>query len=549
MNTLTKHPNQYMSTQFFIAMTLMAMSLPLSLFMMSIMQFILLGFWAYEGFFDNSHSGNKSQNLYSTPKFIRFPFYNATSKIKSLRSNKTALIIMSFYLVHLLGLFFTDDYVLAKDDIRTKLPIIVLTLIIASSQPLNRTQLNSLLIFFIAAVISGTFFGLYKYIERDFTDVREFSVFIHPIRFSLSICFSIFVMLYFIYKKTFEKAYTRILFPISIIWLVYFLILMESGMGLSILLIISSSLLIYHILKLRTKFRFLYLFLVLLIPTLIIFYASKIVNDFYAEPTLNPNELDLVSALGNSYIHDTLTYGIEDGKYIGLYICESELKNAWEERSKFSFDGLDKNEQELKRTLIRFLTSLDLRKDASGVGQLTDDQIHSVENGIANIRYLESPGIKTRLHRFLIGYKNYKENGNPSGNSLIQRLVYWESSIQIIKDNFWTGIGTGDIEPVFFKYYETISSNLSTENRGISHNQYLNFMVSYGIFGLIWFLIVLIYPFSLQAARKNYYYIIFMSILLISMLTADTIKNQAGITLYAFFNALFLFGIKPEDQL
>lgn len=547
MNNLSGRTNQYISTPFFIALTLMAMSLPLSLFMMSVMQFILLGLWAYEGYSDSSvHKTNTlSQRLI---KCLHFPLYNIKTKIGRLRSNKVALIIFSLYLIPLLGLSFTSNYNLAIDELRTYLPILVLTLVIASSKPLSKTQFNSLLIFYIAAVIIGTFFGLYTFIRQDFSDIRELSIFIHPVRFSLSICFSIFLMIYFIFKNEFENIYINILFSISIIWLIYFLILMESGMGLTTLFIISMGLLLYTFVRIKSIHSYLYLIPILLFPLLSFLYISNVINNFYDTPTIDLERLESKSPLGNIYTYDS-SYGVEDGKIIGLYICESELKSAWKQRSNLAFEGLDMNRQELKRTLIRFLTSLDLRKDAAGIAQLTDEHILAIEKGIANIHYLKNPGIKTRIHKFLIGYKNYKVNGNPNGNSLIQRFEYWKASIQIIKKHFWTGVGTGDIRSEFDKYYDASNSKLEVKNRGISHNQYFNIMVSFGVFGLAWFLFVILYPLHIKSLRKDYYYIIFISIILLSMLSVDTIKNQAGISLFVFFNALFLFGRNSKEQL
>ncbi len=539
---------QYISTPLFIALTFMAMSLPLSLFMMSLMQFVLVGLWAFEGFYDSAAppSLNNKQNIL---RAFLFPFNNIKRKIKPLESNKIALVLFSFYLIPLCGLLFTNDFNRALNELRTYLPILVLTLVIASSKPLSKNQLNSLLLFYIAAVISATFFGLYKFIGQEFSDIRELSIFIHPTRLSLNICFSIFLMVYFIFKNEFKHSYFTILFSISIIWLIYFLILMESGMGLSALFIIGISLLLYNTTKLKTKVKYVFLVFAFLIPLMTVFYTNKIVREYYKTSHTKLQALDLKSSLGNPYIHDTINYDVEGGRHIGLYICETELKNSWENRSNLAFEGKDLKGQELKKTLIRFLTSLDLRKDASGMEQLTNDHILAIEKGIANINYLENPGIKTRIYKILIGYENYKKNDDPNGNSLIQRIEYWKASIDIITMNFWTGVGTGDIRAEFDSYYLNTNSKLKPENRGISHNQYLNFMVSFGIFGGCWFLFVLFYPLSFKIVRTDYYYIIFISIVLISMLTIDTIKNQAGISFFCFFNTLFLFGRKSKTQI
>ncbi len=325
--------------------------------------------------------------------------------------------------------------------------------------------------------------------------------------------------------------------------------LLESGIGILIVFIYSLGLIAYLVFKIKSKLKYLLFSLLLLSIILPIQFINNTVKAFHSKPNINFQELEKKTRQGNFYVHDTTFYGIEDGKYIGLYICEKELKDAWGKISSLAFYGLDKNGQNLKKTLYRFLTSLDLRKDAQGLSKLTDDNIRAIEDGVANYKYIEEPGIKTRIHKILIGYKIYIEKNDPNGNSLIQRLEYWKASLHIIKNNFWTGVGTGDIRPVFSNYYEERGSKLKPENWGISHNQYLTVFVSFGIFGFLLFMIALLYPLHLKSIRGNYYYVVFLCIFLTSMLFADTIKNQAGITFYAFFNALLLFGNKSKVEL
>jgi hypothetical protein len=49
----------------------------------------------------------------------------------------------------------------------------------------------------------------------------------------------------------------------------------------------------------------------------------------------------------------------------------------------------------------------------------------------------------------------------------------------------------------------------------------------------------------------HYFYSIFLALMLLSMLTEDTIESQDGVTLFAFFNALLLFaysGAEGEEK-
>ena len=79
--------------------------------------------------------------------------------------------------------------------------MLALPVIIATSPPLGIKRFNKLLIFFILAVFSGTMASIIVLFKGQITDPRELSIFISHIRFSLTICFSIFILFYFLTKK------------------------------------------------------------------------------------------------------------------------------------------------------------------------------------------------------------------------------------------------------------------------------------------------------------------------------------------------------------
>ena len=46
--------------------------------------------------------------------------------------------------------------------------------------------------------------------------------------------------------------------------------------------------------------------------------------------------------------------------------------------------------------------------------------------------------------------------------------------------------------------------------------------------------------------NRNYLYLIFMFIMMLSMFTEDTLETQIGVTLFAFFNSFLVFAM-PLD--
>jgi uncharacterized protein YerC len=287
--------------------------------------------------------------------------------------------------------------------------------------------------------------------------------------------------------------------------------------------------------------------LFVVLPLSTYWYINEQVAEMVKAPEIDFSKLEKFTKSGNAYLHDTINFGVEEGKYIGIYMATDEMAAAWNKRSSYQFLGHDKANQLIQYTLIRYLTSKNLRKDAEGVNSLTEKDIRLIEKGIANVNYVESPSIRTRISKILLGYQRYSEIHDPNGSSVMQRIEHWKASILIIKEQFWFGVGTGDVPAIFEETYKRINSPLKNQWRWRSHNQYFTMSIAFGIFGAIWFLFSLIYPAVINNNYRNYLYAVFLSILMLSMLTEDTLETQDGATLFAFFNALFLFSL-PDSM-
>ena len=297
-----------------------------------------------------------------------------------------------------------------------------------------------------------------------------------------------------------------------------------------------------------TLWRTAFLILIIGIPTAAGIYGYRLASSLLTPPAVDFNSLDKKTAQGHDYQHDTVAFPVEDGKYVGLYLCRPEMREAWNSRSTLDYNGLTLNGENLEATLVRYLTSKDLRKDAEGVATLTDQDIQNVEQGIANYVNWSHPGIHARLSSTLFEYGLYRSNNYPNGGSLSQRFEYTKASIYLIKKHPVFGVGTGDIPNAYKQAYDELQSPLRQEFRHKAHNQYLSITVGFGIVGLLLFLIVLLYPYFSSKRYRTYCYTIFLVILLISMLPEDTIETQAGASWFAFFNSLLIFASKNEDS-
>jgi hypothetical protein len=529
----------------YYAMILLAVSIPLSEFGMSISQFLLLGLWIFEGAEKRNSISSDQKHKSRAWKIL----INLGCKFRMLYNNPAAMVVVSFYMLHLIGIIYTSDLNYALKDLRIKIPLISIPVILATSAPLSIKRFHRLMLFFVFAVFSGTMASMYVLFTRHVADPRELSIFISHIRFSLTICFSVFILIYFIVKRIYTNKAAVYSMIAGVVWLLMFLLILESVTGIMITVILGFIFLFYYISQLRSLALKVIVSLLLLASIVPAYrYLDKTVKEYSTPAALNMAELDRFTEFGAPYLHDTSTYGIENGQYVGLYISMVEMRHEWNQRSSLDFDGKDLKDQELKHTLIRYLHSKGLRKNALAVRSLSDKEIQHIENGIANKRYVEHFNLTSRFEQMAMGYHNYMRSGDPNASSVMQRFEYWKASAHIIKHNWLIGVGTGDLDDAFNRTYTQLDSKLHESFRMRSHNQFLAVFIAFGIFGLLWFIFTLLYPGLKSGKFTNYFYIVFFIIIIMSMLTEDTLETQAGATFFAFFNALLLFGHKRNTD-
>jgi len=508
---------------YFIAFVLLAISIPLSRFGMSVAQFLLIGNWLLEGHIKN--------------------------KIKRFFNNKAALALASLYLLHVAGLLYTSDFQYAVKDLRIKIPLLIFPLILSTIEPVSRKEFIIILKVFVGAVLAGTFICVGIYLFEEINDFRNISPFISHVRFSLNTALAILVTVYLAYNLYRHNMMMKIISAFIIVWLIMFLFIIESVTGIFIILFVSFVIGFLEIIKGETIYYRLTIFLLLIVvPLFGYFYLHDVAKSYLTPNKQELQNIDKFTVNGNRYYNDTVKMPVENGSYVGLYICNKELKKEWKKRSEFNFSGKDSKGQPLKYTLYRYLNSKGLRKDSAGISKLNKDDIRAVELGIANYHYTKKLSINSRLYKLLWSYDSYKRGGNPSGHSLLQRFEFWKAALGIARKNFWIGVGTGDISNAFFDEYENSGTRLTKDlwvNR--THDQYLTIFATFGFFGFVWFMFTLFYSPIKMKKLGNYLFLSFFLTMLLSMLMEDTLETQAGVTLFAFPFSFLLFMIGDES--
>lgn len=500
-----------------IGLTLLAIGLPLSLFLTSLSQFFLAGSFLLEG--------------------------TIKGKLTRFLNNKPALLLAGFWLLHALGMAWTSDIGEGLKDLRIKLPLLLLPLILAGSGPVSRRQFRWVLGVFVASVVVAGCIHTVVLFSGQVTDIRDIHIFkISHIRFSLFCCLSIAVCQWMAGSG---GPWARSLHLVQA-WIVAYLVITASATGLVILTVLAIPYFLGWSVFHRKPIL---LFATVATLTVAVLAVSKPVAVAWRQMTERKAytvPVHAYSAEGHYYYTDTTQTAYENGYPVWVEICDQELSRDWQKRSRIAYDSLDRLGRPVRSTLIHFLASKGLKKDAAALETLSPDEISGIENGISNTAMLRASPINRRIQEVVWEVVDYRNGGDANGHSIMQRLEYWKAAWFLIGEHPFFGVGTGDMPAAFDSAYERTDSRLLHKNRKRSHNQFLAITVALGLAGLVGFLMVLLTGLIRDGIRhRNLLYIAFWSIAVLSMLSEDTLETQPGATFFALFFVLLAL---PNSQ-
>ncbi|MBI1289158.1 MAG: hypothetical protein GC178_16450 [Flavobacteriales bacterium] len=508
--------NQHREIAFW-GMAMIVMGLPLSVFLVSVGTFVLAGNWLLEG--------------------------NFKKRLKQFFTSPLSLVLISFYLMLCIGMLWTDDLALGVKDLRVKLPLLLMPLFLFTSKLPNRKRIQELLLLFVVACLVGVLFGMARYFGlagEELLNKRHLSVFISHIRFGLMLVFAFFICAYFLYAKWREWSIaSKVITTGVMLWILWFLIILEAFTAYAAFAAVLVMTALWLLLKSNNRLLKTSVFVTTVSVSVFGFlYVKSIAEYRFLKIPREHADLPWKTPNGIGYIHaDHIPY-TENGHRVWDFVCWLELEKEWPNRSSINFDSTDANGQEIRYTAIRYITSKGLPKDSLGLSLLSDQDIRHIEHGFTNFRHTSKLGIDRRIDQLLWAYQEYTYQQNANNSSTMQRWVYTQVGWEIFKEHPIFGVGTGDISLAYRSKYAENSHNLEPRFQGIAHNEFLAVAIVLGVLGLIVFLLMLGYPTWLY--RRDFLYLTFMVIMVVSFLTDNTFDRQSGVTFFAFFNALLI---------
>lgn len=460
--------------------------------------------------------------------------------LQKIKEQPLLIWLFLFLGLHLLSFLWSDDLAYALKDLKNKIPLYVLPFLWVMHPLRSSKESKWILGLFVSSVTLTSIinYGSYEYgwLNKTYVDFRSLSVFISHIRFALMISFAAAIS--WVYARNSIHWSKYLLFAL-IAWLIYYTYYSQVLSGALVMGGAFVFILIYEMKQRKNKFFSASILIFLLGLVSLFTYASWFILQ-KQELKISLTNLPDKTKEGNLYHHQTEPLVLENGYPLYCFINEQELKSEWIKRSELPFEAQDHKNQELKETLIRYLTSKGLHKDAEGVTALSKQDVKNIENGIPTILALKG-GIIGRLYGLRYELLN---NADANGQSVSQRMIYWKTGLTIAKQSWLFGIGSGDIQQAFEKQYELDNSPLELGNRNRSHNQFLTYFITFGVVGFTLFSWIILKAWKYFGSQNNILGIIFLIISILSFLVEDTLETQMGVTFFAYFFGFFISSSK-----
>lgn len=473
-------------------------------------------------------------------------FFDEAINIKTerIKSNNLLLLVASVFIIYLFSFLILKKPESSAYDLQKSLFFLIIPLAFMIGKPLTGVQIRILLTFFVIAVFGATIIAWFNwFFNRGTTDfaVHKITLISH-IRFSFQLILVFWILVFTLKMNFYSLSLNQ---KLAIIFTgFYFLIFLFFQQSLTGLIAFGASTFfftIYSIFKLKGRFKWIFSSIVIILVLFPIVYLGGIIIKFYQIENVDEQNIERTTLKGNNYTHEFNNPTVENGRFVYLYICDDELRTEWNKISKINYDSIISTGYPLNASLIRYMTSKGLRKDAEGIKSLTQRDIENIEKGYTNIifqtkKYSPYP----RIYQTVWEYYMYSKTGDPSYQSFSQRLEFAKAAITIIKENPWFGVGSGNWKEAFRKAFEKNDSKLNKELYGSSHNQYLNYMVKFGIPGFLIIMFLLIYPVVKSRSYTDPLFLTFLVFMFAANFGDSNFETHMGSSFFLFFYCIFI---------
>jgi len=420
--------------------------------------------------------------------------------VNRFKENRVWLGLLLFFLfLHVLSCLWSTDLSAAWNGIRVRLSAVAIPLLITTTLPWKKQHLITLFKGFLMLLTLLMTLNIIRFIylidQQEMHDIRQLSWFGSHIRFGILVSLAIGISWYLFSKRHLHPFWALSFIALATAYTVY-------SQTFSAILSLGVVV-VYILMDLCKNFAWKWM-LILGCASAGILIAVGIVYDFQtpAPPC-------------------------------GSFPNVESAARAWQNKSKLNWFGKDGKGQILQRTCERYLCSKGKALKPVEIERLSSRETKDIELGFTDI-HSANGNIIGRYNELKF---QFQHPTNPNGHTLLQRLIYWKSGFQIIKDNVLFGVGIGDLESSLKEVYK--QTILKKEYQKRPHNMFLTTWMACGILGVLSLVLCLIHFVYLGVYEKSYLSVIFALILVVTMMLEDSLETQVGSAFFGLFAALF----------
>lgn len=141
---------------------------------------------------------------------------------------------------------------------------------------------------------------------------------------------------------------------------------------------------------------------------------------------------------------------------------------------------------------------------------------------------------------------------NPKSiDGVMLRFLSWDASIDIVKENWMTGVGISDAQKSLNAVYEKKEYQYPLARKFNAHNQYLQLLIECGIIGII----VLTYYFAIILKKIRAFknedkvlLIVFLSLIIFNFMFESLLSRYMGISFFSFFTCVLTYSFNKTTD-
>jgi O-antigen ligase len=127
------------------------------------------------------------------------------------------------------------------------------------------------------------------------------------------------------------------------------------------------------------------------------------------------------------------------------------------------------------------------------------------------------------------------------------RWLVWHAGVDLVKQHWLCGVGTGDIKDVLMQEYAKRNMQGAFKEKLNAHNQYLETFLAQGLLGILWLVFIFVFALKKALKKKNIPWLLFLVLVGFNFLFESMLNTQAGVVFFAYFYSFFIFEHKLKN--